>query len=170
MLKIVTSFRYVRVLAISLPPYAVFQVLCKFLQTQGLNNDILLSSFAGVIVHAAVVYVLVFQTPLGYIGAAWATTITLVALDAILFTIIIKKCVFFGATMLRCPVRLALVQSPAIHRPPPLLLPHSVLAGAFMNACGRAGLMRHSSSYGRTSSSRCRVPLTSAWSGGALKC
>ncbi len=90
--KIVTSHRYVRVLAISLPPYGVFQVLCKFLQTQGLNNDILLSSFAGVVVHAAVVYALVFHTPLGYMGAAWATTITLLALDAILFTIIIKKC------------------------------------------------------------------------------
>jgi Na+-driven multidrug efflux pump len=79
------------VLAISLPPYGFFQVLCKFLQTQGLNNEILQASFGGVIVHAVVVYVLVFLTPLGYMGAAWATTITLLALDGILFTIIIKK-------------------------------------------------------------------------------
>jgi Na+-driven multidrug efflux pump len=91
----------VRVLAISLPPYGVFQVLCKFLQTQGLSNEILQSSFCGVVVHAVVSYALVFQTPLGYMGAAWATTITLVSLDAILVTIIIKKCVVFFAKGLR---------------------------------------------------------------------
>jgi Na+-driven multidrug efflux pump len=79
------------VLATSLPLYGIFQVLCKFLQTQGLSNEILQASFGGVIVHVVVVYVLVFQTPLGYMGAAWATTITLLALDSILYFIIIKK-------------------------------------------------------------------------------